>query len=99
MRRSPQSALSNPCVAIRSLTLDSLPDSVSNLFPRPQFSVRRLLALTAGCAVLFAAFRWLGMPPAASLLVAGLLTASLAAAGLLVLVIARSVESDEDKDR
>jgi hypothetical protein len=54
-----------------------------------------LLALTAASAVLFAAFRWLGMPPAASVLVAALLTVSLAAAGLLVLVIARSVEDDE----
>jgi len=65
---------------------------------RPQFSLRKLLVLTAACAILFAAFRWLGMPPAVSVLVAVLLTFSLVAAGLLVLVIARSVEPDADHD-
>jgi hypothetical protein len=57
-----------------------------------------LLVLTAACAILFAAFRWLGMPPAASALVAVLLTFSLVAAALLVLVIARSVEPGSEHD-
>jgi hypothetical protein len=65
---------------------------------RPQFSIRKLLALTAACAILFAAFRWLGMPPAASVLVAVLLTVSLAAAGLLVLVIAGTLDGDREQD-
>ncbi len=64
--------------------------------PRPQFSLLRLLVLTAACALLFAAFRWLGMPPAASALIAALLSASLVAAGLLVLVIARSLGNGDD---
>lgn len=62
--------------------------------PRKQFSLRTLFAATAGCAVLFAAFRWLGVPPRTSLFIAGILAISLLAALALVAAIARGSTRD-----
>lgn len=57
--------------------------------PRRQFGLRTLFATTAACALLFSTFRWLGVPPRASVFIAGLLAVSLLAALGLVIAIAR----------
>lgn len=62
--------------------------------PRKQFGLRSLFAATAGCAALFAAFRWLGVPPRVSLFIAGLLAVSLIAAIGLVVVVGRQSTRD-----
>ncbi len=62
--------------------------------PRKQFGLRSLFAATAGCAALFAAFRWLDVPPRVSLFVAGLLAVSLLAALGLVVAIGRGSAGD-----
>ena len=58
---------------------------------RPQFSVRAMLGLTAGYAVLFAVIRWLGVSPANSVLLTGIVTLSVLAAAALVAAIAASI--------
>lgn len=63
--------------------------------PRKQFGLRSLFAATAGCAALFAAFRWLGVPPRVSLFIAGLLVVSLIAAIGLVVAIGRESAGDK----
>lgn len=61
---------------------------------RKQFGLRTLFAATAGCALVFSAFRWLGVPPRVSLFIAGLLAVSLLAAVGLVAAIARGSRRD-----
>jgi hypothetical protein len=63
--------------------------------PRRQFGIRALLALTAACAALFSAFRWLGLTPGVSLFVAAIPAVALAAAISLVVALARSAISRE----
>lgn len=62
---------------------------------RPQFGLRSLLAGVTAVAVLFAIFRWLELTPAVSLLIAGLVIASLCGAIALVLAIVRSIADDD----
>lgn len=61
---------------------------------RKQFGLRALFAATVACALLFSAFRWLGVPPRASLFVSGLLAVSLLAALGLMAAIARDTRGD-----
>jgi len=55
-----------------------------------QFDLRTMFVVTAALAAVFGALRWLGVPPQASLLVLGVLAASVIAALGLVVVIAGS---------
>lgn len=66
--------------------------------PRRQFGLRTLLALTAACAALFGAFRWLGLTPGTSLFIAALLAVALAAAIILVVALGRSAMSQDPGD-
>lgn len=59
-----------------------------------QFSVRSMMLTTASCALMFAAFRALGLPPQAALFISGLLLASFLAASALLWVITRAKDSD-----
>jgi hypothetical protein len=63
--------------------------------PRHQFGMRALLGLTAVSAVIFGAFRWLGLTPRTSLFVAAILVVALVAAISLVVAIGRSAMSQE----
>ena len=66
--------------------------------PRRQFGLRALLALTAACAALFGAFRWLGLTPGVSLFIAAILAVALAAAISLIFAIGRSAISQEQEE-
>jgi hypothetical protein len=68
---------------------------MNNPQPPMQFSLRSLMMTTAGCAVLFGAFRWLGVPPGYSLFASAVLAASRAAAAALVVAIVRGVPPDD----
>ena len=68
--------------------------------PKPplQFTLPALFGVTAAMAVLFAALKWLGVPPLASSIVLLVLTVSVLAAVGLVAVIAYSGTGEEDED-
>lgn len=66
--------------------------------PRHQFGLRALLGLTAACAAVFAAFRWLGLSPRTSLFIAAILLVALVAAVSLVIAIGRSAMGEDASD-
>lgn len=66
--------------------------------PGTQFRLRTLFLLTAGCALCFAAFRWLGLPPRTSLFISAVAAACLAAALALVATIAKTLRDEDRRD-
>ncbi len=66
--------------------------------PHGQFSLSSLFAATFICAVIFAAFRWLGLTPRTSLFVSAVATACLAAAYALMAAIVNSLSDDSTSD-
>jgi len=57
-----------------------------------------LFLLTAACAIVFAAFRWLGFSPRTSLFVSAIAAACLVAALVLVATITKSLRDDDRQD-
>lgn len=66
--------------------------------PRRQFGLRAIFGVTAACAAVFGAFRWLGLGPRTSLFVSAILGVAIVAAISLVVAIGRSAH-DEGNDR
>ena len=61
-----------------------------------QFRLRTMFVITAAFALLFAALKWLGVPPVASSIVLAVLAVSVLAAVVLVVVIAGAVTGEEE---
>lgn len=68
---------------------------ISNTDMRTQFQLRTLFAATAVFAVVFAAFRWLGLAPRTSLFISAVALACFVAALALLATIAKTVRDDE----
>jgi len=66
--------------------------------PWPQLRLQTLFIATAAFAVVFAAFRWLGLAPRTSLFVSGVAIACLLAAAALMAAIAKSLRDDRRRD-
>ena len=60
--------------------------------PPRQFGMRAMFGVTAACAAMFAAFRWLGLAPRTSLFIAAILGVAILGAVSLVVAIGRSAQ-------
>jgi hypothetical protein len=63
-----------------------------------QFQLRTLFAATAVFAVVFAAFRWLGLEPRTSLFISAVALVCLIAAIALLATIAKTLRDDEQSE-
>jgi hypothetical protein len=64
---------------------------------RFQFSLSRLFAASFACALMFAAFHWLGLSPRTSLFISVLFAACMAAALALLAAIGKSLSQEDDQ--